>query len=169
MGIRQLSVLENDRVCSFTGHRIIKKEHTKRLTELLQKSIEYAYLDGYRTFCVGGAVGFDTLAAREVIRFSLSHTDVRLVLILPCINQDKKWNEAQRDAYEYVLKNASEIRYVSDEYTLDCMRRRNKELASVCELLIAYVGNEKSGSMQTVRMAKEQNKEIINLYETLEK
>ncbi len=167
-GERQLSVLENDRVCSFTGHRVIKKEHAETLIALLQKSIEYAYLDGYRIFCSGGAIGFDTLAAREVIRFSLSHSDVRLILLLPCINQDEKWSPMQRDAYEYILKNASEIRYISDEYTPDCMKRRNKALACACELMIAYVGNSKSGSAQTMRMAEKLDKEIINLYNTLE-
>jgi predicted Rossmann fold nucleotide-binding protein DprA/Smf involved in DNA uptake len=47
------------------------------------------------------------------------------------------------------------------------MRKRNKELASMCELMIAYVGADKSGSAQTVRMAKALGKEIINLYDSL--
>ncbi len=156
-------------VCSFTGHRQIKNEHKKELSSLVLKAINYAYSKGVRTFMCGGAVGFDTYAAREVINFRISHPEVSLILVLPCIEQDRLWSEAERDAYSYTLSVANEVIYVSDEYTKDCMRKRNARLASEADILISYVANSRSGAAQTVRMAEKLGKEIYNLYPTLEK
>jgi len=155
--------------CSFTGHRLIKKEHASGLEALLMRSIEYAYSEGCRDFFSGGAVGFDTLAARCVVKFRISHPDARLVLLLPCMNQDEKWNAAQRDSYEFLLSNADEVEYVSEEYNESCMRERNFLLASRADILVAYVGHSRSGASQTVRMADSMGKTIYNLYPALEK
>lgn len=154
--------------CSFTGHRIIDRNHTEAIGELLARAVEYAYSEGCRTFYAGGAMGFDTLAAREVIRFRISHPDVSLVLILPCVNQNERWSESATSAYEFVLSSADEVRYVSEEYTEGCMRERNQALADVCDMMIAYVGRTRSGGGQTVRMAEAAGKKVYNLYPTLE-
>ncbi len=156
------------KICSFTGHRIIKPAHEPHLSQLVARAIEYAYTEGCREFLSGGAVGFDTVAARAVIRFRLSHPDVRLVLILPCINQDEKWTVTQRDAYGYLLSEADEIEYVSDEYTEKCMKERNFRLANKADILIAYVGHNRSGAAQTARMADSMGKTVYNLYKSLE-
>ena len=90
--------------CSFTGHRQIKKEHIKSLPELVLRAINYAYNNGCRRFIAGGALGFDTVAAREVIRFRMSHPEVSLVLFLPCIAQDSKWKPQQKRLYEVFFR-----------------------------------------------------------------
>lgn len=153
--------------CSFTGHRTIPDGHRKSLSALLARAIEYAYNLGCREFFAGGAIGFDTLAAREVIRFRISHPDVKLILLLPCINQSELWSGADTDAYEYTLSEADEVRYISEEYTKSCMQKRNRALAEACDIMIAYVGRSRSGASQTVRMAEERGKKVYNLYGTV--
>lgn len=160
--------MEN-RGCSFTGHRAIPDRHYGGLVRLLQRAIEYAYGLGCRNFYAGGAVGFDTLAAREVLRYRVTHPDVRLVLLLPCINQNKHWNASDTDAYEYILSEANEVVYLSEEYTDGCMQRRNMALAEACDVMIAYVGKPRSGAAQTVRMAERLGRRVYNLYSTVEK
>ncbi len=156
------------KVCSFTGHRIIKEEHKSRLADLLEKAIEYAYNDGCREFLTGGAIGFDTMAARSVHLFKLTHNDVKLKLILPCTNQDEKWSLPQKNAYEYLLSSADEVEYIGDEYTESCMRERNFRLASRADIVIAYVGHNRSGSAQTARMAEKMGRKVYNLYKSLD-
>ena len=156
-------------VCSFTGHRIIEFAHQKQLPLLLRRAIEYAYKRGAREFISGGALGFDTLAAREVVLFRMSHPDVRLILLIPCKNQDEKWSDEQKDAYSFLVGVADEAVYVSDEYTPDCMKKRNAEIASRADILIAYVSRSNSGAAQTFRMAKALGKEVYNIYPTLDK
>ena len=155
------------KTCSFTGHRRIAPSHEKRLRELLFRAVNYAYDNGCRRFITGGALGFDTLAAREVIKFRISHSDVSLVLALPCVNQDEHWSEEQRGAYSYTLSMADEVIYISEEYTDTCMKERNLYLATEADILIAYASRYASGAGQTVRMAKELGKQVYNLYAAL--
>ena len=152
------------RVCSFTGHRQIKRTHTAPLPELLDRAVEYAYSQGCRLFLSGGAVGFDTLAARRVLAFRVTHPDVELELVLPCLNQDEKWTDPQKDAYAFLLSRADRVRYVAEEYSEGCMRERNAILASEADLLIAYISRPSSGSAQTARMAEKLGKRVYNLY-----
>ncbi len=160
--------MENGK-CSFTGHRNIKASHIEKMPKMLERAIQYAYSEGCRTFCCGGAVGFDTYAARAVIKFRISHPDVRLVLILPCINQAMKWSAGQVSAYEYTLSVADEIVYIADEYMDGCIKERNLRLATEGDILISYVSNDKSGAAQTVRMATKNGKRVYNLYPAMEK
>lgn len=154
--------------CSFTGHRQIKNAHSNAILPVLDQEISNAYERGCRTFLAGGAIGFDTIAAREVIKFRLTHPDVRLVLYLPCMDQDKLWSEEQREAYAHILSSADEVIYVRDAYVEGCMRERNFLLASKCDMIICYVGHSRSGAAQTMRMADSMGKEIVNIYNILE-
>ena len=156
-------------VCSFTGHRQIEPQYRDAVVALLSRAIDYSYREGCRTFITGGAVGFDTLAAREVIRFRMSHPDVRLILALPCVEQDAKWSDAQKSAYNFTLAAADEVVYTSECYTKECMAERNRYLAQRADVLIAYSGRTNSGAAQTVRMAEKMNKRVYNLYPTVVK
>ncbi len=154
--------------CAFTGHRQIKNSHKNRIGELLSRAVAFAYSEGCRDFYAGGAIGFDTLAAREVIRFRISHPDVRLIMLLPCINQGAHWSSSQIGSYEYILSEADELKYISNEYTSTCMRERNAALADAADIMIAYVGRRGSGSSQTAGMAERMGKQVYNLYPSLE-
>ena len=153
------------KACSFTGHRTIPEENRSRITELLSTAIKYAYAAGCRDFLCGGALGFDTLAAQEVIKFRLLHRDVRLVLCLPCMDQSEKWSDRGQFMYTHILESADEVIYASDSYTDSCMRERNFLLASRCDILIAYCQRIRSGTGQTLRMADSMGKEIINIFD----
>jgi uncharacterized phage-like protein YoqJ len=132
------------------------------------RGIEYAYSKGCREFLTGGAIGFDTIAARCIIRFRISHPDIRMILVLPCINQSERWTDAQIESYNYTLASADEVIYASEEYTSRCMMERNAMLAERADILIAYVSRPDSGAAQTVRMAKQKNKEVYNIYHRLD-
>ena len=153
--------------CAFTGHRKIEDRHKGKIEDLLLRAVEYAYGEGCRTFFTGGALGFDTLAARVVILFKLSHPDVRLHIVVPCKNQSESWTDSQVSFYEYTLANADEVEYVADDYEDGCMRLRNQKLADYCDVMIAYVSRPHSGAAQTVRMADKLGKKVYNLYPAL--
>ena len=155
--------------CAFTGHRRIDDRHQDSIELLLARAVAYAYGEGCRLFITGGALGFDTLAAKEVIRFRLSHPEIALKIILPCRNQSESWTPSQISLYEYTLANADEIEYVADDYTEGCMRKRNMRLAESCDMMIAYVSRSYSGAAQTMRMAMKEGKLIYNLYPTLDR
>ena len=150
--------------CAFTGHRSIARGHTAPLIDLLDRAIGYAYGQGCRIFLCGGALGFDTLAARRVLKFRIEHSDVRLQLVLPCIDQSEHWKDSQRDAYDFLIQNSDLVRYVSESYTDTCMKERNAILAGEADMLVAYVSHQNSGAAQTVRMAQRLGKPVYNLF-----
>ncbi len=150
--------------CAFSGHRVIAAGKIASLTELLQRAVAYAYEQGCRSFYCGGAVGFDTLAAKAVILFRVKHPDVRLVLMLPCADQSDGWSEMQRAAYDYILSEADEAVILSDSYARGCMQKRNRALVERADMLICYVGREGSGSAQTMHLAEKKGIPVYNLY-----
>jgi uncharacterized phage-like protein YoqJ len=154
--------------CSFTGHRQIDKNHIYKISDILDRAVAYAYKEGCRSFFSGGAIGFDTYAAKAVLKFRLYHPDVKLCLALPCTNQDEKWNDEQKEMYAYLLREADEVVYISEEYTPTCMAERNRYLAEKADILISYVSRTRSGAAQTVRMVQKLGKPIYNLYPALE-
>lgn len=154
--------------CSFTGHRAIEPHHRDAISDLVARAVKYAYDEGCRDFYLGGALGFDTVAAQEVLLFRLSHHDVKMHLVLPCRDQASGWGNNQLEMYEYLLSRADTVEYVCDLYNPSCMRKRNARLAELCDIMIAYLGHTRSGASQTVRMATELGKRVYNLYPTLE-
>ena len=150
--------------CAFSGHREIAPQRVSALCDLLSRAVAYAYGEGCRTFYCGGAVGFDTYAAKAVILFRVSHPDVRLKLLLPCADQSASWNAHARAAYDYVLSEADEAAILSDSYARGCMQRRNRALVDAADMLICYVGRESGGSYQTMRLAEKKGIAIYNLY-----
>ena len=153
--------------CSFTGHRKIPSEDEAPLTDLLDRAIAYAYREGCRSFFVGGALGFDTLAAKRLIMFRLSHRDIRITVLVPHRGQEERWSRSERHMYGYILSEADEVEYISEEYSSDCMKKRNLALVLRCDMLIAYLSRENSGAGQTVRMAKREGRTVYNLYSAL--
>ena len=153
------------RSCSFTGHREIESRHRETIGPLVVRAIEYAYNEGCRRFYLGGALGFDTIAAQKVILFRMTHPDAELHLLLPCKDQEKNWSYSQREMYGYILGQADTVTYVSDIYTDGCMRERNRLLAERGDIMIAYLGRPRSGAAQTVRMARELGKTVYNLFD----
>ena len=55
--------------CCFTGHRKISADKIPFVRRNLREAIYAACTEGYRRFVCGGALGFDTMAAIEVLSF----------------------------------------------------------------------------------------------------
>ena len=156
--------------CCFTGHRFIAGQLRENLIAALDRRIKEFYDAGYRYFMTGGALGFDTLAAAEVLRTARFAKDIRLILALPCRDQTLPW-EGLPDSlehlrrYKQILGMAHGVVYVSDFYTDTCMKERNRFMVEHSAACIAYYnGCIRSGTGQTFRMAEKAGLEIRNLW-----
>ena len=74
-----------NRRCCFTGHRFISNEHMDKIEKNLPIVIRTLAERGITEFLSGGALGFDMIAAKAVIREREKNGDIRLVLALPCM------------------------------------------------------------------------------------
>ena len=153
--------------CCFTGHRIIPSGMEQKLFSITEKVVENAIKSGYRYFGVGGALGFDTIAALVVLKLRESYPSIKLILVLPCLNQRRGWSTEDIEIYENIKKQADKIVYTSKEYTRGCMHKRNRHLVNNSSLCICYLTEEKGGTYYTVKYAQENQLAVVNVVELL--
>lgn len=150
-------------VC-FTGHRFIPAAFASEIRNRLNIEILKAYEKGYRRFICGGAIGFDTLAAQSVIAFRKDHPDVRLLLALPCGDQDENWNGMNRDTYQQIVAAADDVIVLTEKYYRGCMQNRNRYMVDHSSMCIAWLTKlNGSGTLYTVRYALQKDLKIVNL------
>ncbi|MBQ8599239.1 MAG: DUF1273 family protein [Oscillospiraceae bacterium] len=154
------------RTCCFSGHRILSKEEQQsirlRLPTVLQKLIN----EGYCCFAAGGAKGFDTIAALTVLELREMYPHIRLLLILPCKDQDARWRKKEQELYQTILQQADDVIYTSDFYFNGCMHIRNRALVAASSCCIAFLRDgtpAKSGTVYTVKHAREEGLKVENL------
>ena len=73
--------MERESCCCFTGHRRIPDQEGLWLRRRLREEILSLAEEGVVTFLTGGALGFDTMAAQEVLRvraMAVSYTHLTL-------------------------------------------------------------------------------------------
>ena len=92
-----------EHTCFFTGHRNMPKNLTPEILRRLKATVTYLCTKGVTDFHAGGALGFGTLAAMQIIDIRRAHPGVRLILDLPYKNQSVKWNANQQRIYDFIL------------------------------------------------------------------
>lgn len=152
-----------DRTCCFTGHRRIPVEKVEEVKVKLKHTITIAIEEGYLYFGAGGALGFDTLAALNVLELKKEYPRIKLILVLPCVNQTRGWNKKDVEVYEYIKSKCDKYVYTSKEYTNGCMLKRNRHLVDNSSLCICYLTEDKGGTAYTVNYAKQKDLKIINM------
>ena len=154
---------EQNTVC-FTGHRHIDRERIPEIRRRLKAAISRCYEQGCRWFICGGALGFDTLAAEETIRFRNNHPDVVLSLAVPCADQAERWTEADRKSWLRIVSLADEKTVLSPVYYQGVMLARNRFMADRSSLCICYLEHWQGGAASAVRYAlTNEDMAIINL------
>ena len=65
---------------------------------------------------MGGAVGFDMIAAMRVLRLKKKYGSIHLHLILPCPIPEMviKWGDEDKTAFDDILNRADSITVISD-------------------------------------------------------
>lgn len=149
-------------VC-FTGHREIPFLRLFTVKPKLKKTVEDLINQGYCYFGAGGALGFDTLAARIVLDLRKTHSQVKLILVLPCKSQADRWSYSDKEVYESIKEQADKVVYTSEEYTKGCMFKRNRYLVDKSSVCVCYLDKDTGGTAYTVNYAYKKGVKIINL------
>lgn len=150
--------------CCFTGHRKITDRECLVIKERLVKEIVDLINIGVRYFGSGGALGFDTIAALTVLKLKQKYPHIRLIMVLPCLEQDKYWSDYDKIIYNDILKKADKVTYISEKYNKDCMFIRNRWLVDSSSYCIAYCNKNSGGTAYTVKYAACRGVKLINLY-----
>ncbi|MCM1529730.1 MAG: DUF1273 domain-containing protein [Alistipes sp.] len=156
-------MIDKKRTACFTGHRKMPENDIKKVEKQLDKIIEKLYKKGVIFYGVGGSYGFDMLAERAVIRARNKHREIKLILVLPCQNQEKYWTVDNKKAFAEIKNQADKIVYTSENYFKDCMHRRNRHLVNFSGYCVAYLNENSGGTAYTVNYARQKGLEIVNL------
>lgn len=149
-------------VC-FTGHRELPTENLPEISKRLEDTLLTLIEQGYCYFGAGGALGFDTLAAQTVLRLRERYPQICLILVLPCLNQTRGWQQADVDIYEELKRRADKVTYTSESYFRGCMQKRNRHLVDNSSGCICYLTKPTGGTAYTVDYARRRGLRIINI------
>lgn len=153
-----------DKTCCFTGHRKLPTGLGRWiLAAKLKKTIISQIKNDIQFFGAGGALGFDTLAAQTVLKLRKKYTHIKLILVLPCPTQTQKWVTEDVAEYERIKSQADKVVYTAQEYTKDCMFKRNRHLVDNSSVCICYLTRNSGGTAYTVNYAKDKGLEIVNV------
>ena len=159
------------KLCAFTGYRPQKLPFTGEedekcifLKNELRREIIKAMEDGYKNFMTGMALGVDTWAAEIVIDiknlYEPWNENIRLFAAVPFLDQPFKWQEWQKERYNDILEYCDKIFIISNEYTPECMNKRNRFMVDRADMLIAVYDGKAGGTANTINMAKSKNMHI---------
>lgn len=151
------------KTCCFTGHRHLPENQKEKIALALENAVLSFIHSGYRYFGAGGALGFDTLSAKTVLRLRQSYPDIKLILVLPCVSQANQWSSADMAVYQEIMEQANKVVYTSREYTEGCMFKRNRHLVNHSSACICYLEKTTGGTAYTVNYARKCGLQIINL------
>ena len=154
-----------NRTCCFTGHRKIPLDQLDSVTQRLRDAVIASIKDGYLYFGAGGALGFDTLAARTVLDLKKDYPQIKLILVLPCRTQSRGWKQEDIEEYNRIMKAADKVVYTSQDYYNGCMHKRNRHLVDNSSLCICYLTERTGGTAYTVDYARKVGCRVINLSE----
>lgn len=149
--------------CCFTGHRKIEKDKIPLISALLETEIEKMVLDGVRYFYCGGAIGFDTLAEKAVIKLRKKYPDIKLCIAVPHRGQSSSFGEKERQEYDEILSLADKVVCLSEHYYSGCMHARNRFMVENSGYCICYLNEKTGGTTYTVNYAQKQGLHIINI------
>jgi len=148
--------MDKDTTCFFTGHREIPKNRYDDIFNQTTALIQLVYREGIKDFVCGGAIGFDTLAAKAVLELR-ELLDIRLHLVLPCADQSVYFSPTQKADYEYIIENCDSCEILFDHYVRGCMHARNRKMVEMSTACIAFCQKTSGGAAFTVKQAISNN------------
>lgn len=110
---------------AFSGHRTIAEDRKDEIRKKLRGKIRLLYAMGITNFYCGMALGFDMLAAEEVISLKVKLPNMKLIAVIPYDGQNERWSAREQDRYWDILDKADDAILLSKHYFNGCLLRRN--------------------------------------------
>ena len=148
--------------CCLTGHQDVAPwEEPKILTKLRYKVDALVWHD-YRYFGVGGARGFDRLAAEYLLNLrDRDKPRIRIISVLPYPGYMEGWDEEDIARQERILRRCNKVVYVSQEKE-GAFLARDRKLVDESSFCICYCHRMTGGTAYTVRYARQKGVPVFN-------
>ncbi len=157
--------MKND-TCCFTGHRNIRKADEENIKEKIREQVLELLQCGISTYLVGGAIGFDMLAAEVLLDLrEKERKELKIISALPFLQWREKWPEEEIEREDRILEKSDEILVSSDKFNRKSYLDRDRVMVDRSTVCIAYCNRKTGGTAYTVRYALRQGVTVRNLAE----
>jgi len=148
---------EKQFTCCFTGHRVIPKAARNAVARGTADTVRSLITEKkVTTFIVGGAIGYDTLAAEILLRIrDEEYPHIRVVLYYPFDGYDSRWTPAQQETGKALLSRYDDVVCTDDENTpvREKYLLRDRRMADASAYCVSYCTRTQGGTAYTIRYA----------------
>ncbi len=163
---RYAGLTREQQTCCLTGHRVIppgeEKKIMVRARNILLRLIRE---QNVRYFGVGGAVGFDMMAAEYLLDLK-AHKEHQLkiisVLPYPAWRETEDWTDELRRREENILRACDKVVYVRPEFETGVFLLRDRKLVDGSAYCVSYCNRPRTGTAYTVKYALDRGVKVFN-------
>ena len=155
-----------EQTCCFTGHRNVPTDKMQEIVARTGAKVRELISGGYRCFVVGGAIGYDTLAAELLFRLrDAERMGIRVILAYPYEGYMDRWSEEQKATYERLLPLYDERICVAAAASRGAYLQRDRYMVDASSMCIAYCTRQTGGTAYTIRYAGKKSVPVVNVAE----
>lgn len=163
---RYRGMTREEQTCCLTGHRIIPPgEEAKIRVRMRNIILRLIREKNVRYFGVGGAIGFDMMAAEYLI--NLKHhkeQQIKIISVLPYPGwrDTSDWTDALRLRQDWILRFSDKVVYVRPEYEKSIYLLRDRKLVDGSAYCVCYCNRPRTGTAYTVKYALNHGVKVFN-------
>ena len=153
------------RTCCFTGHRAIPEKDLPGILRRTEQAVRRLIEQGVVFFGVGGAIGYDTEAAKLLFRLrTTDYPQIKVILVYPFEGFTSRWNDGQRAEYAArLLPQYDKALCVAQRASREAYLTRDRHLVNGSAYCIAYCTRDSGGTAYTLRYAQQEGLKIYNV------
>ena len=163
--------MEKNESCTFTGHRTEKLPWRKDendlrcldLKEKISEALREAYHSGIRHFICGMATGCDMYFCEAAIALRAEHGEITIEAAIPWNRQAESWSEDLRRRHSRLVEDCDFITVVQNEFTPDCLMKRNHYMVDNSSMIIAAYNGKPGGTMSTMLYAMRRGVTLVEI------
>ncbi len=141
-------------VCCFTGHRDLEPWEEQKVYTRMRYRVEPLINQGTVYFGVGGALGFDMLAAEYLlhVRDEMGKR-IKIISVLPYPDYREGWPEEMVRRQDEIIRRSDKVVYACQEKEPEAFLKRDRMLVDGSNYCICYCHRLTGGTAYTVRYA----------------
>ena len=151
------------KTCCFTGHRDLEPWEEPKVRTRLRYCVMPLIADGVVYFGVGGARGFDMLAAEYMlhVRDELQKR-IKIISVIPYPEYRADWPEEAVRRQDEILRRSDKVVCACPEEQKGAFLLRDRKLVDESAFCICYCHRMTGGAAYTVRYAMAQGIPVYN-------
>ena len=163
---RYRGMTREQQTCCLTGHRMIPPgEEQKIMIRAKNILVRLIREHNVRYFGVGGAVGFDMLAAEYLLHLKAhEEQQIRIISVLPYPQwqETTDWTEELRLREAAILRASDKVVHVRPAYEKGVYLLRDRTLVDGSAHCVSYCTRSRTGTAYTVKYAMKRGVKVLN-------